>query len=92
MLLYTTGVHCTLYIEAVGNKHFKTENQNSIDVLVFIYSAIIHSRNFASKNYFILKKNNIDLTKLIFLRSLKKRYFLLEWVVVFFKLTNIKIK
>lgn len=53
-----------MYIEAVGNKHFKKENQNSIDVLVFIYSAILHSWNFASTNYFVFKKkNNIDLTK-----------------------------
>lgn len=49
-----------MYIEAVGNKHFKKENQNSIDVLVFIYSAILHSWNFASTNYFVFKKKIIS--------------------------------
>lgn len=87
-MLYIVHYRRTLYIEAVGNKHFKKENQNSIDVLVFIYSAILHSWNFASKNYFVLKKNNIDLTNLIFLRSLKKRVFFIRMCCCIFQINK----
>lgn len=47
----------TLFIEAVCNKRLFSFflNQNSIVVLLIIYSAILHSWNFASKYYFVLK-------------------------------------